>query len=245
MYEKIDFSRLFDDESESGRGYKLGVFYESRIKEAEDFMGFRLPKSFVEFLKIRKGGLLGGDYSECWLTAIRGLGESRHSANSIQDLFDVCKNDLQCPDIGIPFGETQSAGHEMYYMDYTVVDEDGEPRIVLIDNEFGNEICFVANNFREFIEKVYRGEDVQGYPLYAESNEEQEKISKKLDDINGNLSLCRGGIFFAIVGLLICLLLKKYVPVAVCAVTIIALIPLERKFSKEYDRVKSEMTDAD
>ena len=72
-----------------------------------------------------------------------------------------------------------------------------------------------------------------------ERKAEQVRIAKQLDDINGNCSLCRGGIFLAVIGLLLCLLFKKYVLVAVCAVIVILLIPLERKFSKEYDRVKN------
>ena len=42
----------------------------------------------------------------------------------------------------------------MYYMDYRSVDENGEPRIVIVDNECGNEITFVANNLVEFIRIV-------------------------------------------------------------------------------------------
>ena len=237
MYDDIDFSRLFD-ESEDGSKYNLGSFDESRIKAAEDYTGYKLPKSFIEFLKIRNGGRLSEEYSECWLTAICGLGENEDTPNSFQDLYNVCINDLECPKIGIPFGETQTAGHEHYFLDYTVVDEDGEPRIVQVDNECGNEISFVANNFREFIEKVYRHEDVEGYPLYAEEAG-QQKQSQKLDDINTNVSLCRGGIFCALIGLIVCLLLGKYIPAAICAVIVVLLFVPERRYSKEYDRVKN------
>ena len=125
----------------------------------------------------------------------------------------------------------------------TVVDENGEPRVVLLDNECGNSMSFVANNFREFIEKVCRKENLIAgtHPIKDEKEAERERIKKALDDIDGNCSLCRGGIFFAIVGLLICLLFKKYILVAVCAVIVAILIPLERRFSKEYDRDKSEL----
>lgn len=246
MYEGIDFERLFDTRSETGKRYDLGLFYESRINEAEAFLGYKLPQSFVEFLKIRNGGLLSDAYSECYLTAVLGLGENKDTSGSIQSVFDEWKNDLQCPDIGIPFGETQSGGHDMYYLDYSATDENGEPRVVLVDNECGNSVSFVANNFREFIEKVYRHENISGTPIALDEREaERARIAKELDDINGNCSLCRGGIFFAVIGLLLCLLFKKYVLVAACAVIVILLIPFERKFSREYDRVKSEMPDPD
>ena len=240
MYEGIEFDRLFDNQSESGKRYNLGAFYESRINEAEAFLGFKLPPSFIGFLNIQNGGLLSEEYSGCYLTAILGVGETKDTSGSIQSVFDVWKNDLQCPVIGIPFGETQSGGHDMYYLDYSVTDENGEPRVVLVDNECGNSVRFVANNFREFIEKVYRHENIGGTPVALDERKaEQVRIAKQLDDINGKCSLCRGGIFLAVIGLLLCLLFKKYVLVAVCAVIVILLIPLERKFSKEYDRVKN------
>ncbi|MCR5086836.1 MAG: SMI1/KNR4 family protein [Lachnospiraceae bacterium] len=239
MYDDIDFNRLFDNQSELGRSRNLGTFYESRIEEAEAFLGFQLPPSLIAFLKIQNGGLLSDTYTECWLTAIYGIGENKDTPGSIQSVFDEWKNELQCPVIGVPFGETQSAGHDMYYLDYSAVDESGEPRIVLVDNECGNTVRLVANNFREFIGKVYRKENLEGTPAVPdEATAEKEKIAKQLDDINGNVSLCRGGIFLAVVGLLLCLLFKKYILVAVCAVIAVLLFVPERRFSREYDRIK-------
>lgn len=60
--------------------------------------------------------------------------------------------------VGIPFGETQSGGHDMYFMDYSDIDENGEPKIVIVDNEGDIEKSFVANNFKEFINMVYNHE---------------------------------------------------------------------------------------
>ena len=41
-----------------------------------------------------------------------------------------------------------------------MVDENGEPRIVLIDNEMGSSVTVVANNLEEFLTKVYHHEEV-------------------------------------------------------------------------------------
>ncbi len=59
----------------------------------------------------------------------------------------------------IPFGETQSGGHDMYFMDYRNLDADGEPVIVRIENEDPEDIQIkkVANNLKEFLEMVLSG----------------------------------------------------------------------------------------
>jgi len=116
-------------------------------------LGYHFPKSYVAFLGIQNGGTLSEEYSDCYLTAIYGIGGDEKAETGIEKKFDLWKTDWQYPDIGIPFGETESGGHDLYYMDFSVVDENGEPRIVLIDNEGNNEVYFVANNFAEFLGK--------------------------------------------------------------------------------------------
>jgi hypothetical protein len=78
-------------------------------------------------------------------------------------MFDNWKNEWEYPDIGIPFGETQSAGHDMYYMDLRVTDEKGEPRIIRIDNEMDNEVFAVAPNLVSFIQMILEDEPIDEF----------------------------------------------------------------------------------
>lgn len=64
------------------------------------------------------------------------------------------------PTLAFHSGETQSAGHDLYFMDYRAVDENGEPRIVLIDNEMSNAVTVVAKDLEEFLTKIYHHEEV-------------------------------------------------------------------------------------
>ena len=82
------------------------------------------------------------------------------NGKGLADWYDNWINEWQYPNIGIPFGETQSAGHDLYFMDYRVVDENSEPRIVLIDNEMSNAVTVVAKNLEEFLTKIYHHEEV-------------------------------------------------------------------------------------
>lgn len=131
------------------------------IRRAEKNLGYKLPKSYIELLNVQNGGLIDDKYDESWLTVIYGIGPTKDSMNGLEEMFENWKDEWEYPDIGIPFGETQSAGHDMYYMDYRSVDETGEPRIVRIDNEGDNAIYFVADNLVEFVKMVYENQEIQ------------------------------------------------------------------------------------
>ncbi len=96
-------------------------------------------------------------FDESWLSVIYGISLG---SGGLADMYDNWINEWQYPNIGIPFGETQSAGHDMYFMDFRVVDETGEPRIVLVDNEFDNAVTVIAKNLDEFLTKIYHHEEV-------------------------------------------------------------------------------------
>lgn len=236
MFESVDFEKLFDKQAEDL--YNQGDLVVGRITEAEKVLGYHFPKSYIEFLQVQNGGTLSKAYSGSRLKAVYGIGAADNSYG-IEKKCDLWKNDWQYPDIGIPFGETESGGHDLYYMDFSVVDENGEPRIVLIDNEGNNEVYFVANNFAEFIGKVFRKEDISGRRVVDEKKERQQAIDKELDEINGNLSLCRGGVFFDIIALIIGLVVRNVAVIVICALIALVLIPLCIKLDRKYESVKA------
>lgn len=202
MYSNIDFNKLFDNESEFAKKYKQKKLTDNRIKEVEEFLEYKLPKSYIELLKIQNGGYI--NYENCWLTAIYGIGENNKVFYGLEELFDTAKVEWEYPSIWIPFGETQS-GHDWYVMDYSVVDQNGEPRIVRIENEDDNSRYLVANNFEEFINKVYNNEDIHGIfldkslKISITDNLESKEQLKNSDDlkINSILFLCIA-VFFLI-----------------------------------------------
>ncbi|MBO5349839.1 MAG: SMI1/KNR4 family protein [Clostridia bacterium] len=205
MYKNIDFNKLFDNESEFAKKYKQEKLTDNRIKEVEEFLGYKLPKSYIELLKVQNGGYINKKHEICWLTAIYGIGANDKSFYGLEEEFKLWIDEWGYPDIGIPFGETQSGGHDMYFMDYSSVDERGEPRIVRIDNEDNNARYLVANNFEEFINKVYNNEDIHGEfldkPLKTNitDNVQSKEQVKNGDDlkINSIIVLCIA-IFFLI-----------------------------------------------
>ena len=157
----IDLDMLFDNESEYGEEYRQEELRDEDIERAEKTMGYKLPGSYTELLRLQNGGLINDEeYDEAWLTAIYGVGQTADAYNGLEDMFENWHDEWEYPDIGIPFGETESAGHDMYYMDFRCVDAGGEPRIVRIDGEDDNAVYFIADNLIEFLKKLVNGGDI-------------------------------------------------------------------------------------
>lgn len=158
FWDKINVKELLiEDEA-----HTFPPFTEEELKQTEQSIGWKFPRSYLELLKIQNGGMINFDeFDESWLSAIYGISSKK---GSIADMYDNWISEWEYPNIGIPFGETQSAGHDMYFMDFRMVDENGEPRIVLVDNEMGNSVTVVANNLEEFLAKVYHHEEVWKIP---------------------------------------------------------------------------------
>ena len=157
-FDETELSRLYNNESDFAKKHIFPPVTEELIERAEAFMGYKLPDSYRELLSYQNGGVISDEINESWLSAIYGISPDPKVFFGLEAMFDNWKEEWEYPDIGIPFGETESAGHDMYYMDFRVKDENGEPRIVRIDNEMNNEIFVVAKNLPEFIELILRNE---------------------------------------------------------------------------------------
>lgn len=158
----IDLDLLFDNESKYGKEYYQGELRDEDIARAEKALGYKLPKSYIELLRLQNGGLINGDeYDEAWLEAIYGIGRESDAYNGLEDMFENWREEWEYPDIGIPFGQTQSAGHDMYYMDMRSINAQGEPRIVRIDHEMDNKIFFVADDLVSFLKLVVSNEEIE------------------------------------------------------------------------------------
>ena len=190
-FDGIDLNMLFDTESEYGKSLTYDELTDELVSRAEETIGYKLPESYKELLRFRNGGAINDALDESWLSAIYGISTDPDEFNGLENMFDNWKNEWEYPDIGIPFGETQSAGHDMYYMDFRVTDENGEPRIVRIDNEMNNEVFVVADNLPEFIKLILANEELDEFatgegglanyvPPVKEEKEKKSLFSKLL-----------------------------------------------------------------
>ncbi|MCQ2736095.1 MAG: SMI1/KNR4 family protein [bacterium] len=148
MFDNLDLSGLFETEKEYAEGYSFGRLTDEMIKRAEQNIGYRLPKAYIDLLKIKNGGVIKN--RDLWLRAIYGISPAEKGWNSLELMFCHWIWEWEYPNIGIPFGETQSAGHDMYFMDFRRLNGSGEPKISLVDIET-EEIRHIADSFEEFI----------------------------------------------------------------------------------------------
>lgn len=178
LFGDINLIELFNNESDYAKEYRFDALTEDMISRAEKTIGYKLPKSYIELLKVQNGGLIDAKYDKIFMTAIYGIGPTKESYNGLENMFENWKDEWQYPDIGIPFGETPSGGHDMFYMDYRSVDENGEPRIVRIDNECDNAIYFVADNLVEFVKMVYNNQEIEESLISQEEGEKSTEPAK-------------------------------------------------------------------
>lgn len=163
IFEGLDLTKLFDTDSNYGKKYTFPPVTDALIRRAEEKLGYRIPASYRELLAFQNGGTVSDDLDESWLTAIYGIGPEPESEHGLEEMFDNWRDEWEYPDIGIPFGETQSGGHDMYYMDCRETDANGEPRIVRVDVEDEDDIRIyhAADNLAEFIRLILQNEELE------------------------------------------------------------------------------------
>ena len=158
MLEELELTKLFDAERDWAKEHIMDPLTDEMIERAESTLGYKFPQSYIELLRFQNGGIIADD--DCWLTEIYGVGKNKDTYHGLEKMFDNWLYEWEYPNIGIPFGETQSGGHDIYYMDYRTLDADGEPIIVHIENEDPEDIKIkkVADNLKAFLKMVLSGD---------------------------------------------------------------------------------------
>lgn len=132
------------------------------VSSVERELGYRLPKSYIELMRVQNGGI---PKNTCHETAVETSWADDHvaitgiSAIDRKPTYSLCgelgsqfmMREWGYPPIGIYFADCPSAGHDMLCLDYRIVGSSGEPSVVHVDQESGFEITFVAPNFEAFV----------------------------------------------------------------------------------------------
>lgn len=135
---------------------------EEIISKVEEEIQYKLPKAYVELMKLHNGGLVNKCYykiktSTSWaedhiaIDGIYGIGFDK--SNSLCGEFGsrFWIDEWEYPDIGVVICDCPSASHDMVFLDYRECGKDGEPSVVHIDQEFDYKITKLVNSFEEFI----------------------------------------------------------------------------------------------
>lgn len=138
-------------------------FDDELLKSIEEELGYKLPASYVELMRKHNGGSLkrrrldiGDTYTI--LDVIFGIGREKEDSLCGEYGTKFWLEEWGYPDIGVAIADTESAGHEMIFLDYTECGPEGEPKVVYVDQEADYEKTVVAENFEEFINMLHEEE---------------------------------------------------------------------------------------
>lgn len=132
------------------------------IARTEEKLGYKLPASYIALIKQQNGGCParvrydvpaenGGGFVE--ISGFLAMGEGDRDWYTLCGTFGstFMIEGWGYPDIGVAVCDTPSAGHDMIFLDYRACGPQGEPSVVLIDQEDDYCITPIADTFEEFI----------------------------------------------------------------------------------------------
>ena len=133
------------------------------IKSIEQELGYKLPESYIEFMRVQNGGSLQkccysiknptkSVSSHILVSNFAAIGRKKNCSicGSMGAKYRI--DEWYLPNTGIYFCET-SGGFEVVMFDYSKCDNNGEPEVVYFDPEV-NETIFLAKNFEEFVRNL-------------------------------------------------------------------------------------------
>jgi len=164
--ENFDFHGFWNDCKYSLEKYVGDFPTDDNIAEIEAELGYRLPESYKALVKKHNGGMLE---KNCFETPLqRNWWPRTFSAESIYGVdrkkpYSLCSDtgskfwitQWGYPDIGIAICDTESAGHDMIFLDYSDCGPEGEPCIVHINRESDYEITYLADSFEAFVRGLF------------------------------------------------------------------------------------------
>jgi len=159
MLKNVDFEDFWADVNYAD-DYNEPEPSDELILELENELGYKLPESYVKFMKKHNGGVpkynlipvcQPGYCFDVGLLGIFGIGKEKPNTicGSYGTKFMV--EEWGYPDIGVAICDCFSAGHEMIFLDYRECGPKGEPKVSYVDQEWDYEITIIADSFEEFI----------------------------------------------------------------------------------------------
>ncbi len=190
-FKNFNFSIFWDNSEYALKEYVSEKPNDELIASIENELGYKLPESYIEMMKIQNGGIpinccFPIKESTSWaddhiaISGIYGIGRTK-SYSLCGDLgSQFMIEEWGYPDIGICICDCPSAGHDLIMLDYRKCGKKGEPEVIHVDQESNYKITFLAKNFEAFINGLVNDE------VYDTS---EEDLKNELENIkNGQFS---------------------------------------------------------
>ncbi|MDJ0716863.1 MAG: SMI1/KNR4 family protein [Prochloraceae cyanobacterium] len=162
VFADIDFSEFWDDNEYAKEEYVSEPPSEELITSVEKELGYKLPLSYIELMKLHNGGVpkntcfstheqTSRTMAHVNISGILGIGREKPYSlcGSLGSQFMI--DEWGYPSIGVCICNCPSAGHDIIMLDYRQCGRNGEPKVVHVDQEWDYKITFLALNFEVFI----------------------------------------------------------------------------------------------
>ena len=155
-FENFDWSSFWDDNDYSLKEYVGKKPTDEEIADIEKELGYKLPRDYIELVKHHNGGtpfatFFSNDKTAVCITGIYGTDREKMYSLCGELGNKLWLNEWGYPKIGVAVADTISAGHHMVFLDYRECGKDGDPKVVLVDQEDDYRIYPLADTFEEFI----------------------------------------------------------------------------------------------
>jgi len=132
------------------------------IAELEQALGYRLPASYIAFMKRHNGGrpqlscfpteeFTSWAEDHCAIDSFLSIGRRQPSSLGGEFGSRFMIEEWGYPDLGVYICDCPSAGHDMIALDYRECGPQGEPQVVHVDQEGDYRVTFLARNFETFV----------------------------------------------------------------------------------------------
>lgn len=181
----FDLSGFWEASDYANKEYVLPYPEDEDIAAIEEELGYKLPQSYIELMRMQNGGIpvntcfpteLPTSWSEdhIAITGIMGIGSTKSYSlgGDLGSRFMI--EEWGYPDIGIVICDCPSAGHDVVMLDYRACGPHGEPEVIHVDQESDYEITFLAPDFESFIKGLVNDE------VYDTSEEDKVDALEKV-----------------------------------------------------------------
>lgn len=162
MFEDFAFDEFWKQSAYATKSYVEEPLTPELVASVEAELGFPLPRSYVEFMKVQNGGVPSKtrcptDTATSWaedhvaVTGFLGIGRTKTYSLLGELGSTFMQESWGYPRFGICICDCPSAGHDMIMLDYRELDPNGEPRVVHVDQERDFRVTPLAPNFESFV----------------------------------------------------------------------------------------------
>lgn len=167
MFDSVDLENFWDDSEYALENYVSEYPTDEIIRKTEAELGYKLPESYIYLMKQHNGGIPKKCFCPCvnkkfpdMIEGIYGIGSDKTYSLLGEFRTEFWIEEWGYPDIGIAICDTPSGGHDMVFLDYSQCGREGEPRVVVVEQEADYNIRHLADNFEEFIANLRTDEEL-------------------------------------------------------------------------------------